>query len=96
MANANSLTVNEGQTASINVISNDTDPDGDYPLTLVSVSSSSGAAYVASGTNVGWYGAPAGTYSVQYVVKDSRGATATGTLTVTSRWVNPCGNQPCP
>ena len=65
-----------------NVTANDTDPDGDYPLSLVSVT---GAGFsVLSSTTIQFTstastGAKVGTYTVQ----DSRGATATATLTVT-------------
>jgi YD repeat-containing protein len=68
-------------TAVYDVAANDTDPDGDYPLTVVSVT---GAGFsVASASSVQFVsgsttGAKVGTYTVQ----DSRGATATATLTV--------------
>lgn len=70
------------ETQTYNVIANDTDPDGDYPLTLVSVT---GAGFsVVSSTTIQFTstastGAKVGTYTVQ----DARGATATSTLTVT-------------
>lgn len=90
------MIVNEWAAGSVNVIANDTDPEGNYPLTLVSVSSPTGAAYVASSTHVGWSGYDAGLYPVTYVVRDSLGATSTGTLTVRVRLpVNPCGTRIC-
>lgn len=64
-----------------NVLANDTDPEGNYPLALVSVSptkfsvSGSSIEYIAPGTS--------GTAVATYTVRDSLGATATGTLTVT-------------
>jgi YD repeat-containing protein len=67
-----------------NVVANDTDPDGDYPLSLVSVSGSTGGIFsvVDSQTiqfeSFGTTGTRVGTYTVQ----DSRGATATATLTI--------------
>jgi hypothetical protein len=80
----------------VNVIANDTDPDGDYPLTVLSVSDPSGTAYVASATSVGWSGNAAGSYQVLYVVRDARGATATGTLTVTVTVPRTgCTTRPC-
>lgn len=68
-----------------NVTANDTDPEGNYPLSLVSVGSSAlGDVYVLSSTDVGFsaYGAP-GSGSVTYTLQDSLGATATGTLNLT-------------
>jgi hypothetical protein len=69
-------------TGSYNVIANDSDVDGDYPLSLVSVTGS-GFSVISSTnlqfTSTALTGAKVGTYTVQ----DSRGATATATLTVT-------------
>jgi hypothetical protein len=80
----------------VNVIANDTDVDGDYPLTLLSISDPSGVAYLASATQIGWYGTSAGFYTVTYVVRDARGATATGQLTVRVRLpVTTCGTRFC-
>jgi len=63
------------------VTANDTDPDGDYPLTLISATGA-GFSVVSSTTieftSTGSTGAKVSTYTVQ----DSRGATATATLTV--------------
>jgi heme-binding NEAT domain protein len=83
--------VTEWASSIINVIANDTDPDGDYPLTLVAVSDPTGTAYVASSSEVGWAGNAAGIYTIQYTVQDARGATSTGTLQVT---VNPSDCPP--
>ncbi len=72
-------------TASVNVITNDTDPDGDVPLSVISASPSTlGDVYVVNSTTIGVtaYGTP-GTGSVTYTVQDSRGATANGTLSIT-------------
>jgi hypothetical protein len=70
------------QTEAYNVTANDTDPDGDYPLTVTAVSGSGFS--VLSSTTIQFTstiqtGAKIGTYTVQ----DSRGAAAQGTLTVT-------------
>ncbi|HET7575637.1 MAG TPA: Calx-beta domain-containing protein [Sphingomicrobium sp.] len=63
------------------VTSNDTDPDGDYPLSLVSVT---GAGSMVSSTNIQVAsGRATGTKIATYSVQDSKGATATATLTVT-------------
>ena len=70
----------------VNVTSNDTDPDGNYPLHVVSAStSSSGMSVVVSSTtslDITNSGA-SGVKSVSYVVADSLGATATGSVTLT-------------
>jgi hypothetical protein len=88
--------VEEYEGGLINVIANDTDADGDYPLTLLSISDPSGAAYVASGTQIGWYGEARGYYYVTYTVRDARGATATGQLTIQVKApVSTCGTRFC-
>jgi hypothetical protein len=80
----------------INVIANDTDADGDYPLTLVSISDPSGVAYMASETQIGWQGASAGYYYVSYTVRDARNAIATGQLTIRVKDpVSNCGTRFC-
>jgi hypothetical protein len=69
-----------------NVVANDTDPEGNYPLSLVSVSYQGlrGTAYVASSTSVGFdAGSTTASVVVSYTVKDSLGATSTGSLVVT-------------
>lgn len=70
-----------------NVVANDTDPEGNYPLTLVSATvldTAKGNAFVSGTTDVYFtaFGAT-GSARVDYVVKDSLGATATGRLNVT-------------
>jgi len=63
-----------------NVVANDTDPDGNYPLTLVSVT---GMGFVvASATTIEFTSLSYGRTGT-YTVRDSLGATATATLTVT-------------
>jgi YD repeat-containing protein len=64
-----------------NVIANDTDPDGDVPLELVSVTGSVDAVR-ASATEIGFTAPYARntSYLVAYTIRDARGATATGTL----------------
>jgi hypothetical protein len=68
-----------------NVIANDTDPEGNYPLALTGVSySGDGYATVASSTSISFEaGSGTGTAVVNYTVQDSLGASATGKLTVT-------------
>jgi hypothetical protein len=67
-------------TQSYNVIANDTDPDGNYPLTLVSVTGMGFA--VESATTLSFSSLSTGRTGT-YTVRDSLGATATATLTVT-------------
>lgn len=70
----------------LDVIANDSDSDGDLPLTLTAISGSSPYATVsvANGTSVAIStGFSAGTGVFTYTVQDSKGATSTGTLTVT-------------
>jgi len=76
------LQLSQDNPGSINVVANDTDPEGNYPLALVSVSDPSGHASISGTTNVAFSGTSIGTYVVQYTVRDSLGATAVGTLTV--------------
>ena len=79
----NSVSVGVCKTTTVNVVANDSDPDGD-PITLTGVGSSSIAGlYVASSTTVGvtGYGSP-GSRTVSYTISDGRGGTATGSLTV--------------
>lgn len=82
VANADLLVVTSWGSGLVNVVANDTDPDGDVPFTLLSVSEAGGRAYVANSTTVGWYGASTGNYIVNYTVRDSRGATANGVVNV--------------
>jgi len=92
-ANQPPVPVTDGATVKVcesiikNVVANDTDPEGNYPLSLVSVTvldTAKGSAFVSGTTNVYFtaYGAT-GSARVDYVVKDSLGATATGRLNVT-------------
>ncbi len=69
----------------IAVLDNDSDPDGHTPLTVVSVTSASlGSVFVVGGFRISYQpnGFPAGSDSFTYEVRDSLGATATGTVYV--------------
>lgn len=69
----------------VNVLANDYDPDGNTPLSLVSVTPGNNTdAQVASSTSLSVTGYAPGTEYIYYVVKDSLGATATGRLTYTT------------
>ena len=72
-------------TKTVNVVGNDYDPDGNTPLSLVSVTPASNTdAQIASSTSLSVTGYAPGTQDIYYVVKDSLGATATGKLTYTT------------
>lgn len=70
------------------VIANDTDPDGHYPITLVGITGAgSGINYVAADPSSGsiTFTAPYirnATYSVTYTIRDARGLQSVGTLAV--------------
>jgi hypothetical protein len=68
-------------TVDYNVVQNDTDPGGHYPLSLVSVTPSSFT--IVSSTTIEYTSTLAGTYTATYTVQNSIGATANATLTVT-------------
>lgn len=81
VANPDAATTTVCQTIFINVIANDTDPDGDLPLTLVSVS---GIGYSVFSSTTVQFDAPnsPASRSGTYVVQDSRGAQSTGNVNV--------------
>ena len=69
----------------VNLTANDTDPDGDYPLTLTNlVISGNGNAGIisASSVNAAASPTPGEVTMVTYTVEDSRGASATGTFRI--------------
>lgn len=82
---ADALQVPRCTSGSKNVLFNDTDPEGNYPLALVSVSGGTrGSATILSATTIGYdAGDLTGSDAIAYTVADSLGATATGTLTIT-------------
>jgi len=83
VANPDSWTVQRCGTLSHNVVANDTDPGGNYPLSVVSVS---GAGFsVASSTSVTYHdvGTSGGLRNGSYVVQNSAGVQATGSITIT-------------
>jgi hypothetical protein len=84
-ADATSFSCNLGSTT-INLVSNDTDPENNVPLALVSIDSmdASGnlSATTISSTTASIAGNVPGSYSLSYIVADSLGATATGYVTV--------------
>lgn len=75
----------------MNVTSNDTDPEGNYPIVLIGIDSVTGgaSAIVENATSVRFF--PGGANSVvTYRIRDSLGAQGTGTLRVT------VSGPPCP
>ncbi len=89
VANPNSLSAPKCVARSVNVIANDTDPEGNYPLVLTAVDQS--WAFVENSTTVGMTTPDTnGNYVITYTVADALGATANGTLTLTVT-----GSQQC-
>ena len=78
------LSIRQCATGTKDVVDNDTDPEGNYPLSLVSVTQSNmGAATIVDGRTIQFEANFAtGDSSVTYRVRDSLGATSTGTLHV--------------
>lgn len=70
---------------SINVLANDSDPEGNLPLVLLSVSAGTiGSAYVWQGAVIYYESTiTPGSESLTYTVRDSLGATSNGTLNIT-------------
>lgn len=77
------------QTSTLNLLSTATDPDGDFPLSLRSISkTSAGPASVlqqqSGGTVMFDGGYSSGTTRFRYTIADSEGLTASGNITVTT------------
>lgn len=70
--------------ASYNVIANDTDPDGDYPLILAGIAEQSDGSMTVTMTNntITINGYFVGAQYIKYIVRDARGAQSIGTLNV--------------
>jgi hypothetical protein len=67
----------------VNLVANDTDPNGNYPLSLVSAVGSGVSVTVVSATSIEIEsGVSTGSKTISYVVADSLGATANGSATV--------------
>ncbi|HTU10238.1 MAG TPA: Ig-like domain-containing protein [Allosphingosinicella sp.] len=69
----------------INVLDNDSDPEGNYPLTVTSVTGATiGTAWVWNGTSVYYESTiTPGSETLTYTVQDSLGATSNGTIQIT-------------
>jgi hypothetical protein len=89
------LNVTACTTGSINVLTNDSDPDGNLPLTLYSMADPLlGTLSFGTDGNVTYTAgnAPGQAEAIEYVVKDSLGAANGGTLFVN---VGNAGNGEC-
>jgi hypothetical protein len=84
VTHTDTLNVARCTTATINVVANDTDPESNYPLTVIGVSDATkGTATVTSATDITYEaGGMTGAEALTYTVQDSLGATSTGTLYV--------------
>lgn len=81
-----SATVTCGNSATVSLIANDSDPDGDTSLSVIALVKQSGAAMGASIVSPGsamLSPTTSGTRVYSYTLSDSLGATDIGTLTVT-------------
>lgn len=71
----------------VNLTANDSDPEGNYPLQLISITRTSGfaTATVVSTSSVSVnFASSAGLSTFNYIVQDSLGASATGELNVST------------
>jgi hypothetical protein len=81
VANTDSATFNCSATKTIDVTANDTDPENNLPLTVVSMTPGDpGAVWgsVVGSSSIQVSSNSAGTFWVSYVVSDSLGAQSTG------------------
>lgn len=88
VATADTLTTRFGTLGSLNVLANDTDPNGD-PLAVSSFTQPANGSVAIDSTGLATYTPTAGFYgsdSFTYTVADGKGGTATGSVAVT---VNP-------
>lgn len=91
-ANDDTATVDEDTSASINVLANDTDPDGD-PLSVTSASAEHGLVTIGSDGTLTYTPDPDynGEDTITYTITDGKGGTDTATVGVT---VNPVNDDP--
>ncbi|MET1112016.1 MAG: Ig-like domain-containing protein [Allosphingosinicella sp.] len=80
----NSFSVRICQEKVIDLTSNDSDPEGNYPLTVTSVGTTAlGSFYISSASSVTFYAADrTGGDTVPYTVEDSLGASASGQISI--------------
>ena len=84
IAHDDSASVTEGQAASIDVLANDSDPDGD-PLAISAVTAAAHGVTSINGTHIAYTPTAGytGSDSFRYTVSDGRGGSATATVTIT-------------
>ena len=83
VANPNSLSIYVCQEATVNLTGNDTDPEGNYPLTVTEVDSSPYASvWISSASSVTFEGHTPGGHTLSYTVEDSLGASSTGLISL--------------
>jgi hypothetical protein len=89
VANADSASTNEDNPVTIDVLANDTDPDGDT-LTVGSVTPPTNGSTGINGGGAEYTPAQGfnGTDSFNYTVSDGNGGTATATVTINVTSVN--------
>jgi hypothetical protein len=77
---------------SVNVTANDTDPEGNYPLSVTGVAGGAGLALtILSASTIGIESlGPSGLKTFTYTVADSLGASSTGNVTITVTTTNAC------
>lgn len=74
----------------VNLLANDTDPEGNYPLEIVSVSAPTfGSLFWLGGGIISFTHSAPGSGTATYVVRDSLGATANGSIIVAA-YGGPC------
>lgn len=101
---ADTLTVNRCGYGVVDVTENDSDPEGNVPLTVIDAVSANPAAFkgmpeVVSGSTVGFearQNGVTGADTVIYTVMDSLGATSMGTINITIRPTGNCFQAPEP
>jgi|GEM_PF-4643026 len=84
-AGTDSITIWACDSRTVNLTSNDTDPEGNYPLTLTSVEDTPvGNIYITSASSVGFIAYDtADSDTVSYTVEDSLGASSIGQINIT-------------
>lgn len=82
VTNPDSVTAEACLSATVNVVANDTDPEGNYPLVVTAVSAGTyGVTSLVGTTSVKYRGSgTSGSETITYTVRDSLGATSTGQL----------------
>ncbi|MGE3277967.1 MAG: Ig-like domain-containing protein [Vicinamibacterales bacterium] len=90
VASDDAVTINEDTQVNVNVLANDTDPDGDLLTVAIATPPQHGVAGPASGRRISYM--PSANYngsdSLTYVIEDPHGGTSTGTIAVTILPVN--------